>query len=390
MAGLIARKRESDLTPEEEQELNTWIAEDPSRQKRVAKLLEETALVAREEIPDTPEIRRAFAQTWARINRSATKPVPGFAPRIWRYAAAILILLATSLGIYYSLFYHPVSIEYTSISAPGSSKAFLVSEDHGEVKLGETPEIKRIISREGITLIDSSSLLTLQTLDTLGIPHTQIHSHTLIVPRGGEYSVLLSDGTHIILNSDSRLVFPDHFRGEIRRVELEGEAYFRVARGARPFIVHADEMDVRVYGTEFNLSVYPDGNYVHATLVEGSVGVKIVGNQEQEFRISPGQQVLIDHSTGGISVNEIDTDLATAWIHGMFRFDNEQLGTILMKLARWYDFEYHFTEAGLEQKSFTCDLPRYDDITPILEMISSASDVEFRVKNEKLMVRKKQ
>lgn len=99
--------------------------------------------------------------------------------------------------------------------------------------------------------------------------------HTLRIPRGGEFRITLDDGTEVWLNSASELRYPSHFMGEERRVELIGEAYFKVARNdTLPFVVDTKEMDIQVLGTSFNVSVYPDEERSHATLIEGRVEVK--------------------------------------------------------------------------------------------------------------------
>ncbi len=391
IAGLIAGKRENFLSPEQEQMLEEWLAEQPENRKLYEQLLNDPTLIQEIDTLEEVDVREAFSRTWKRIeSKSVVKVVP-LRSRWLRYSAAVVILLGTALAIYFNRYDHRMQHSVKAITEPGSSRAVLITSGQEQIVLGDRDKPLNILDSAGLRITDSSSVLSYHAV-TQPVPDTGfVRNHTLITPRGGEYTVVLSDGTSVTLNAGSQLIFPEKFISSERSVELKGEAYFRVSKSTRPFVVHTSAMDVRVYGTEFNLSDYPDEDYAHATLLEGSVGVKTSGaGSAQEYRLSPGEQLKYDNSSGQIRVGEVDTDLVTAWINGMFRFDDENLGTIMRTLGRWYDFTYHFDDPSLAERSFTCDLPKYETIVPILEMIDLASDIEFVVQHNELVIRRKE
>ena len=161
--------------------------------------------------------------------------------------------------------------------------------------------------------------------------------HSLTVPRGQTFKIILSDGTEVYMNTDSRLVYPDHFTGAERSVFLEGEAYFKVARDEHhPFI------QTRVLGTEFNVSSYP-GSEVQVTLIEGSVEVSDADRQATT-RIVPGEQASL-LADGDIAVQKVDVSSYVHWKEGYFYYDNVPLLDIMKDLGRWYNVSVVFCNA---------------------------------------------
>ncbi len=167
--------------------------------------------------------------------------------------------------------------------------------------------------------------------------------HSLTVPRGQTFKIILSDGTEVYMNTDSRLVYPDHFTGAERSVFLEGEAYFKVARDEHhPFIVRTRSLQTRVLGTEFNVSSYP-GSEVQVTLIEGSVEVSDADRQATT-RIVPGEQASL-LADGDIAVQKVDVSSYVHWKEGYFYYDNVPLLDIMKDLGRWYNVSVVFCNA---------------------------------------------
>ncbi len=199
---------------------------------------------------------------------------------------------------------------------------------------------------------------------------------TISVPKYAEYSIRLCDGSLVKINSGSRLRYPVHFGKNSREVWLEGEAYFEVAHNSDAhFIVHTRQMDVRVLGTVFNVEARSEADYTKATLLSGSVEVACGMNTE---RLLPGQQARIERLTDNFYVQQVDTEVVTAWVRGMFYFNRERLEDILAFLSEWYVFQVDFRDEGAKDKKFSVELKRYGDINDILQLIEETGAVEFK------------
>ena len=179
--------------------------------------------------------------------------------------------------------------------------------------------------------------------------------------------------------------YPAHFVGNERRVQLTGEAYFQVARNeAAPFIVETRDMDVKVLGTSFNVSIYEDEGSCHATLVEGRVEVNDKVNGEKVV-LTPGKQALLQGKE--MTVREVNTKLYTLWRLDRFTFASEDMEGVIRKLSRWYNVEFFFSNPSMKQKRFTGSLPKYADICQVLKMIEMTTDVKFEIKENTIIIR---
>ena len=213
----------------------------------------------------------------------------------------------------------------------------------------------------------------------------EVKMNRLIVPRGGEYRVELADGTLVYLNAESELQYPVTFIGESREVTLRGEAYFKVTKNnEKPFIVKSEGLSVQVWGTEFNLNTLNQEGYYAATLVEGSVEVKVPGRHS--VFLEPSQQARVDCATSDITCLKVNTLPYTAWKDGKFVFNHEDMQHITMRLEKWYDVEFTYSEETLKNLKVFGVISRYEDITKVLKLLSATRLVSFRYVNHKIMV----
>ena len=210
--------------------------------------------------------------------------------------------------------------------------------------------------------------------------------NTLRVPRGGEYSITLSDGTIVYLNSESELRYPVNFVGRDRRVYLSGEAYFDVVQDeAHPFIVDMGNSSVRVLGTSFDVRAYADEDEVLTTLVQGSVKF----SAGKEFvTLEPGKQAVLGKS-GSIETREVDTYLYTAWKEGVFAFKRQRLEEIMKVVARWYDVNIFWENVSQKEVTFTGKMKRYDDFSKVVEVLEMTGNTEFVIKENNIFIREK-
>lgn len=296
----------------------------------------------------------------------------------WMEVAAVVALFIVGGAWYLSDFLSDNAATRTTVSQiePGSKKAILYLGENRQVELGE--EQQDSLFYENTTLKQEGNTLVYSGKNQ----NSEIEEYNrLVTPRGGEYSVILSDGTKVWLNAESELKYPVHFNGEERRVYLKGEAYFDVAkRNGQKFIVCSDKTQVTVLGTEFNIRNYEEG-VIATTLVEGSV---LVGFDGKECRLKPGQQATIDAT--GISVREVEPILYTAWKDGFFVYRNMTLDHILQELSRWYDFTYFYQNEELGALRLTAKIRKFDSVEDIFEILKTTGHVDFVVKGKTITV----
>lgn len=270
---------------------------------------------------------------------------------------------------------------------PGEMKATLKLSTGEEIRLdGKTEET---VSAEGSMQVrNTNDGIIYERQDTLsGNGGDENRFNTLKTSRGGEYSVILSDGTVVYLNSASELRYPVQFNERERVVYFSGEGYFEVAKDReRPFHVVVDDMRIRVYGTEFNVNTFKETG-VQTVLLEGSVGISVKGKQE-EYRLKPSQMAEFNRKDLSVEVKDVNPESFVAWKAGFFAFDEESLEEIMNTLARWYDVEVFYVNNDVKNLHFTGHLKRYDQITTILKAIESAVNVKFSVKGRTISVMK--
>ena len=215
----------------------------------------------------------------------------------------------------------------------------------------------------------------------------EIVYNTMQIPVGGFYQLKLADGTKVWMNSLTQLRFPVTFAGEERKVYLTGEAYFEVARDSvHPFIVATDEgMEVKVYGTEFNVDTYRKGT-VKTTLVNGKVGIRVSATGE-EMRLSPNQMALFTKATQSIQVENVDSYGVVAWKDGKFVFEDEPIEEIMERLSRWYDVKVFYANERIKKHTFTGIITRFADISDVLHLMEETAAVEFRIQGDTVTVK---
>jgi transmembrane sensor len=267
--------------------------------------------------------------------------------------------------------------------APGKNKGVLTLSDGSSITL-ETAQ-NGPLTQQGNSRIEKSSDGQL-AYKLLNEKPSEVFFNSIATPRGGQYQVVLSDGTKVWLNAASSLRFPAAFSGSERMVELAGEAYFEVAKNASlPFVVKVDaRTKIEVLGTHFNVTAYKDESSVNTTLLEGRVKLTAIATGDSRI-MNPGEQAaLLDN--GKISINQhTDTDQVVAWKNGTFNFNNADLGTVLRQLSRWYDVDFKF-EGPVPQRQFHGEIQRDLKLSQVL-MLLEKNDVFCRLEGKTLIVR---
>lgn len=264
---------------------------------------------------------------------------------------------------------------------PGAMKATLILPGGRQIELGKAEEQKETV--EGLEIKDDQIIVK----EKQASEKKEVEWSKLIIPRGGEYKLVLGDGTVVYINSESRLEFPVEFSDNERVVFLQGEAYFKVARDtSHPFIVKTDQMDVQVLGTEFNVKSYQTEGHVQTTLVQGSVRVATGQDRKQVMNLQPSQQADLNIAQNRLVIKEVDVNSVVAWKNGQFIFKGERLEDIMTALARWYDFEVVYQNDKLRDMVFAGKLNRLESIRPILEIIESTDKINIEVQGKILIL----
>lgn len=387
IAKIIANEKLGNLSTAEDETLQAWLAADTKNRELYHELRDDKKLAEVLKETDRYDAEKHYDAISRIINPAPKGKVVILRHKWTRIAAAVAFLVAGSFIAYALFIRKDTSRQMIGQIEPGTQKAVLTTSDNRIIMLGGLKQ-KAVFTDRNVTIIDTGSTLTYRAGSEADAEVSAVAFNQLETPRGGEYALILPDGSTVKLNSQSRIRFPVSFNKRSREVELEGEAFFEVARSDEiPFTVSTRDMEITVYGTSFNVSAYDEDSYIQATLVRGSVGISLPGAENQvELILVPGQQAHYNKALNALDTKEVNTTLYTAWTKGLFVFENEPLEQILQKLARWYDCEVEFSDAALKTEPFTGELERYDTITKILELISIASDVGFRVEGRKVIV----
>ena len=376
---LISGKLDDRLSLMEETELSDWLAEDVKHEKiyaEIKKIRDQVKLLHRDFAPDTENVLK-------RVKRGRGRQI-GFR-YWWKYAALFILPLGVALVLWQGMKNEPVGVhrQFSAVSRPGGERAILKLYDGKTVMLDSTMKSSLIAHEANVRIeMDSNHLLRYSSHDSIGMANVN-KNNELIIPKGGEYQVVLADGTKVWLNSASRLIYPQSFMGKERRVVLSGEAFFDVAHDAeRPFIVETSRMNVKVLGTRFNVNDYDDNEEVSTTLVNGSV--EIVSGGQEVFRLVPGEQAYGKENE--LEKREVNVRLYTSWIDGKFLFNNTELEEIAKQISRWYDVEIFFSNESVKKVRFTGALVKFKPLDDLVRMIESTSQVRFSVKGKTIVI----
>lgn len=223
-----------------------------------------------------------------------------------------------------------------------------------------------------IKKVDNSKLMCISN----NIDETKVTYNKLVIPKSYTYSIVLCDGTEVMLNANSELEYPTSFNKEERKVYLKGEGYFKVTKGDIPFIVQCDDINVKVYGTEFNVNTHKL-DCVETTLVKGSIGVSLSSDLSKEVLVKPNQQFIFNSRTKEHKLVEVNVEDAMAWMSGKLISRGEALKYILSSISNWYGVEFVYKESSLEEVEINAVLYKNTNINSLLGIIESSVNIQF-------------
>lgn len=300
----------------------------------------------------------------------------------WWTAAAAAVLIVVS-GVWFFTQHSKNREPLTAISngteiSPGSNKAVLTLANGRQIEL-DSANTGMLISENGVQVIQMNEGIAYEATEMT----TKIEYNTITTPRGGQYKVVLADGSQVWLNAESSLRFPTAFTGKERSVEMEGEAFFEVAEDTLlPFVVHTGGMQVQVLGTEFNVNGYDDQNVIRTTLVEGKVEVRA---DDQVANLLPGEQASLQKLNRQLSsAGDVDVEQIIAWKNGYFSFHDADLKQVMQQISRWYDIEVQY-ESQVPARKFEGIIPRNSELNIVLKILEE-SGVHFKIEGKKIIV----
>lgn len=303
-------------------------------------------------------------------------------------AAAAMALLIMAAGVWY---WFPRSVKDNNSAQqvavqkpvndlpPAGKKAVLILADGASLALDSASS--GVLTTQGNTQIVKSGGGSLVYTPGAGQAGREVYN-TIITPRGGQYQVTLSDGTKVWLNTASSLRYPTAFAEKQRKVVLTGEAYFEVAQDAdKPFIVAANNTQVTVLGTNFNVMAYKEEALINTTLLQGAVRVS---EGEATTLLAPGQQAQSDQHGNIRLVKNADIHAAVAWKNGLFWFDEDDIQSVMRQLSREYNIEVEIR--GNIKRHFTGSIPRNVNVSTVFEILEKTGGVHFTMNNGKIIV----
>ncbi|HAZ02577.1 MAG: hypothetical protein A2W90_07845 [Bacteroidetes bacterium GWF2_42_66] len=380
-SGLIAKKIAGQLTEQENDLFNQWLNSSKRNQILFERIKDSQNFLSRNEEFESVNTEQAWDNFTRKISAPGKMKTISL---ILRYAAAILLplVIGTSIFLYFHNQYPLEEVQVSTIQ-PGMRNAFLVLNNGQNINL-ENNEAMALKEADGTVIENANDELNYASQQSS--KSKKALQNTLVVPRGGEYSLVLSDGTQVCVNSMSKLVFPVHFTGNTREVSLEGEAYFKVQKDAKhPFVVNINGMQIKVLGTSFNVKAYQDEQNVYTTLVEGAVKISPLGPSDKEWLLNPDQQAVFDKTSVGVEIRDVDASQYIQWALGKYVFTNQSLDEIMKTLSRWYDFTYSFRDESLKAIRFEGGLNKYESIDPILDIISKTGKVKVSVNGKDIL-----
>ncbi|MET4546268.1 transmembrane sensor [Pedobacter africanus] len=323
---------------------------------------------------------------WADLETIQTIKQP-VVKRLWPriVAAAAVALVVFGAGLFYfggGNRLNPDKIAYKNDVAPGKQGATLTLASGKKIRLSDASN-GELANEAGISInktVDGQLVYEIK-----GSEADPNKINTLSTANGETYKVRLPDGSMVYLNAASSLTYPASLneRG-LRRVRLDGEAFFQVAKDkAHPFIVQTKNQEIKVLGTEFNVNSYKDEAVVATTLIEGSV--QVVSGKHQQV-IKPGEQ-LVNNGTD-LNVAKANMENITDWKDGDFYFERVDFRLAMRKIARWYDVEVIYDESVPDDIRSGGWISRNNKLSAVLKSIEKSGQVQFKIEGKKIYVTK--
>ena len=384
LARIIIRVRLEMASDEEREVLGEWLDEKAANRRLYKDIIRGRCIARRlrleDEINQTTNFQKVYEEVSRRLSLQGAHRMP------LRKIVVSVAIASCFVGIL--MIFHPlVKVEvHRTMSIQGDLKEITVEKEkvmlvlgNGE-RIGLVKQVPDSLKLAQATLIGAKGSLQYE-VNTDSVPERE-EFHKIVTAVGGDFFVVLGDGTRVWVNSMSELVYPVQFIGDRRVVQLKGEAYFEVKHdSSRPFIVQVRDVETRVLGTAFNVSAYEDEESVYTTLLTGKVQVSLRDQKSDipSMVLKPGMQSCWKKGTGEFSVRKVDMKNVVAWRYGEFVFDEDDIEVVTRMLSRWYDVRFVHDGGMKGRHTFSGKMSKDEKLTSILKMLTLAGGPEFKV-----------
>ena len=372
IARIIQKSLKGKLSESEERQLSGWRKVSDENERAFQRMISEDFYTIGMEKLEMYDSRVAYGRFLQKKYQQRRKR--RFLINMAR-VAAVALPFVIALVLYVGLNREEEQMVRPSLASnilPGTSKAVLTLANGQMIPLGKEATDSTIIT-DGTQISASGSGVTYAS----GVESESVVYNKLEIPRGGEFCLTLSDGTRVWLNSETSIQYPVAFGAKERRVFVQGEAYFEVAKDAKkPFTVQFMSSSVTVLGTSFNIRAYPEEKRSQTTLAEGSVRIYSPGSS---MLLKPGEQAEVSALSGEMVKQEVEVKNFTSWKDGRFVFEQQPLEDIMRTLERWYDIRVIFKDEGAKRISLSGNMKRYGDFSQVMKMLQMTGDVRFEL-----------
>ena len=372
IARIIQKSLKGKLSESEERQLSGWRKVSDENERAFQRMISEDFYTIGMEKLEMYDSRVAYGRFLQKKYQQRRKR--RFLINMAR-VAAVALPFVIALVLYVGLNREEEQMVRPSLASnilQGTSKAVLTLANGQMIPLGKEATDSTIIT-DGTLISASGSGVTYAS----GVESESVVYNKLEIPRGGEFCLTLSDGTRVWLNSETSIQYPVAFGAKERRVFVQGEAYFEVAKDAKkPFTVQFMSSSVTVLGTSFNIRAYPEEKRSQTTLAEGSVRIYSPGSS---MLLKPGEQAEVSALSGEMVKQEVEVKNFTSWKDGRFVFEQQPLEDIMRTLERWYDIRVIFKDEGAKRISLSGNMKRYGDFSQVMKMLQMTGDVRFEL-----------
>lgn len=383
IAKILSAVHFREWTEEEKLYINAWLAEDVRNQAVL------DAVLRKADVSNDLQLLNSFdtSQAWEK-HKSLINMAPSVDSSNNSYRWKPFLYMAASLVVVIGIVFFGVrqgrivQDEPMAAIQPGVNQATLKLADGTVVSLNAAED--GLLMNNGLTYEDGGAVA--------GVKKSDFSSFEMSTPRGGQYRMMLPDGSKVWLNADTKLAYQED--EEERHIDMEGEAYFEVAHNlkktkgkekeSKPFKVFTNGQEISVLGTHFNVKSYSGERRNYTTLLEGSVRIS---TEKEKVVLVPGEQSVVE----GASIKKavVDPSTVLAWKEGNFVFNSERLDEILQQVGRWYDVDFIIEKEYLKSEKFEVMVPRFGQLKELLELLQKTEKIKFRYEDRKIYVREK-
>ena len=376
IAAIILAYLRSEIDEKGQQKLDAWLEEADSHKALFARIQDEAM-----QYEDIQKILSYDAGgAWQIVKQKAARRRRKRLMRVYQVAVSVVVVLGVAIAFLLKEEATVVPVAKVEEITPGRSIAKLTVASGDVYHLDSLNQVDLVTS-----LAENNGKEVVFTDRQLEESVGEIRYNKVEIPRGGEYQIVLGDGTRVYLNAQTELRFPESFaNSEQRLVYLTGEAYFEVMHDSvKPFIVEAAGTRTRVMGTSFNIGAYDDENIVYTTLLSGRVEVSLTGKDGvKPIILNPGEQSLWSKGKGEFTMKKVNTEDVIAWRYGIFVFNEDDIEIVTRVLSRWYGTKFVFDRECTGKHSFSGKMSKDEKLESILKILTLAGGPEFKVEKD--------